>query len=106
MLSFCWFSSLSKRCQNGVLFNLHCRCEMEDILLEMDRILRPEGSVIFRENIDILAKIKTITDKLNWSSQIVHHEDGPYHVEKLLFAVKNYWTAPPELSDQQGSKAT
>lgn len=87
------------------LLKLHCRCEMEDILLEMDRILRPEGSVIFRENIDILAKIKTITDKLNWSSQIVHGEDGPNHNEKLLFAVKNYWTAPA-LSDQQGSKAT
>ncbi|GFY84250.1 S-adenosyl-L-methionine-dependent methyltransferases superfamily protein [Actinidia rufa] len=32
------------------------RCEMEDILLEMDRILRPEGSVIFRDDVDILVK--------------------------------------------------
>ncbi|XP_022945427.1 probable methyltransferase PMT15 [Cucurbita moschata] len=82
------------------------RCEREDILLEIDRILRPEGSVIFRENIDILTKIKTITDRLNWSSQIVHSEDGSYHMEKLLFAVKNYWTASPEHSNQQGSKPT
>uniref|UniRef100_A0A9I9CQF5 Methyltransferase n=1 Tax=Cucumis melo TaxID=3656 RepID=A0A9I9CQF5_CUCME len=93
----------------GVIYDrgLIGTCEMEDILLEMDRTLRPEGSVIFRENIDVLVKIKMITDNLNWSSQIVHHEDGPYHMEKLLFAVKNYWTAPPELSDQQQeSKAT
>ncbi|KAK6262275.1 hypothetical protein QUC31_008091 [Theobroma cacao] len=70
------------------------RCEMEDILLEMDRILRPEGSVVFRDDVDILVKIKKITDGLNWDSQIVDHEDGPLNREKLLFGVKVYWTAP------------
>ncbi|OMO86023.1 putative S-adenosyl-L-methionine-dependent methyltransferase protein [Corchorus capsularis] len=70
------------------------RCEMEDILLEMDRVLRPEGSVIFRDDVDMLVKIKKIADGLNWDSQIVDHEDGPLNREKLLFAVKVYWTAP------------
>ncbi|KAK6926279.1 putative S-adenosyl-L-methionine-dependent methyltransferase [Dillenia turbinata] len=72
------------------------RCEMEDILLEMDRILRPEGSVIFRDDVDVVVKIKKIIDGLNWDSQIVDHEDGPHQREKLLFAVKNYWTAPAD----------
>lgn len=67
---------------------------MEDILLEMDRILRPEGSVIIRDDVDTLIKVKRITDGLNWDSQIVDHEDGPLEREKLLFAVKSYWTAP------------
>lgn len=66
---------------------------MEDILLEMDRILRPEGSVIFRDDVDVLVKIKKVTDAMNWDSQIVDHEDGPLEREKLLFAVKLYWTA-------------
>ncbi|XP_074282107.1 putative methyltransferase PMT15 [Silene latifolia] len=70
------------------------RCEMEDILLEMDRILRPEGSVIFRDDVDVLIKVKIITDALRWDSQIIDHEDGPLVREKLLFAVKTYWTAP------------
>ncbi|OIT33934.1 PREDICTED: probable methyltransferase PMT15 [Nicotiana attenuata] len=70
------------------------RCEMEDILLEMDRILRPEGSVIIRDDVDTLVKVKRIADGLNWDSQIVDHEDGPLEREKLLFAVKSYWTAP------------
>ncbi|KAJ8771474.1 hypothetical protein K2173_026651 [Erythroxylum novogranatense] len=70
------------------------RCEMEDILLEMDRILRPEGGVIIREEVDLLVKIKRVTDGLKWESQIVDHEDGPLVREKLLFAVKSYWTAP------------
>ncbi|XP_058181918.1 probable methyltransferase PMT16 [Rhododendron vialii] len=78
------------------------RCEMEDILLEMDRILRPEGSIIIRDDVDILVKVKRITDGLNWDSQIVDHEDGPLNREKLLFAVKLYWTAPAS-SDQGGS---
>lgn len=72
------------------------RCEMEDILLEMDRILRPEGNVIFRDDVDVLVKIKKITDRLNWDSRIVDHEDGPHQREKLLFAVKSYWTAPAD----------
>ncbi|PIA49595.1 hypothetical protein AQUCO_01300406v1 [Aquilegia coerulea] len=70
------------------------RCEMEDILLEMDRILRPEGAVIFRDDVDILLRIKSITDGLNWESRIVDHEDSPHKREKLLFSVKLYWTAP------------
>ncbi|KAA8529597.1 hypothetical protein F0562_034303 [Nyssa sinensis] len=43
---------------------------------EMDRILRPEGSVIIRDDVDILVKVKRIVDGLNWDSQIVDHEDG------------------------------
>lgn len=87
---------------NSVFTLYKDRCEMEDILLEMDRILRPEGSVIFRDDVDILVKIKRIIDRLNWDSQIVDHEDGPHQREKLLFAVKLYWTAPAP-SDQRGS---
>ncbi|KAI7731942.1 hypothetical protein M8C21_008954, partial [Ambrosia artemisiifolia] len=75
-------------------------CEMEDIMLEMDRILRPEGSVIIRDDVDLLVKVKRIADGLNWESQIVDHEDGPMVREKLLFAVKLYWTAAPADSDQ------
>lgn len=70
------------------------RCEMEDILLEMDRILRPEGSVMFRDDVDLLVQIKKIIDAFQWDSHIVNHEDGPLQREKLLFAVKSYWTAP------------
>lgn len=67
---------------------------MEDILLEMDRILRPEGSVMFRDDVDLLVQIKKIIDAFQWDSHIVNHEDGPLQREKLLFAVKSYWTAP------------
>lgn len=67
---------------------------MEDILLEMDRILRPEGAVIMRDDVDILVKVKSIADGMRWESRIIDHEDGPLEREKILLAVKTYWTAP------------
>ncbi|XP_028806265.1 probable methyltransferase PMT15 [Neltuma alba] len=70
------------------------RCEMEDILLEMDRILRPEGSVIIRDDVDIIVKVQKLVEGMEWESQIVDHEDGPLQRQKLLFVVKKYWTAP------------
>lgn len=58
----------------------------------MDRILRPEGTVIFRDTVEVLVKIKAITDGMRWKSQIMDHESGPFNPEKILVAVKNYWT--------------
>ncbi|KAG4992754.1 hypothetical protein JHK87_026211 [Glycine soja] len=70
------------------------RCKMEDILLEMDRILRPQGSVILRDDVDVLLKVKSFTDAMQWDSRIADHEKGPHQREKILVAVKQYWTAP------------
>ncbi|KAL9263285.1 putative methyltransferase PMT15 [Drosera capensis] len=70
------------------------RCEMQDILLEMDRVLRPEGCVIFVDDVDVLVKVKNNIDGLRWDSRLFDHEKGPLHREKLLVAVKQYWTAP------------
>lgn len=66
---------------------------MDRILLEMDRILRPEGTVIIRDDVDMLVKVKSVADGIRWDSQIVDHEDGPLVREKILLVVKRYWTA-------------
>lgn len=89
---------------NSVFSLYEDRCEMEDILLEMDRILRPGGGVIIRDDVDVLVKVKTITDGLNWEAKILDHENGPLEREKLLVAVKLYWTNPPSEPNQGGSK--
>lgn len=68
------------------------RCDITYILLEMDRILRPEGTVIFRDVVEVLVKVKSITDGMRWKSQIMDHESGPFNPEKILLAVKSYWT--------------
>ncbi|XP_007037318.2 PREDICTED: probable methyltransferase PMT2 [Theobroma cacao] len=69
------------------------KCNVEDILLEMDRILRPEGTVIIRDQVDELMKVKKIVGGMRWNTRMVDHEDGPLVSEKILFAVKRYWVA-------------
>jgi hypothetical protein len=64
---------------------------MEDILLEMDRILRPEGAVIFRDEVDVLVKVRKMVGGMKWDTKMVDHEDGPLVPEKILVAVKQYW---------------
>ncbi|XP_022998585.1 probable methyltransferase PMT2 isoform X1 [Cucurbita maxima] len=74
------------------LFSLYQdKCNMEDILLEMDRILRPEGAVIFRDEVDVLIKVKKMIGGMRWDAKMVDHEDGPLVPEKVLIAVKQYW---------------
>ncbi|ONK72443.1 uncharacterized protein A4U43_C04F19480 [Asparagus officinalis] len=60
------------------------KCDIIEILLEMDRILRPDGAVIIRDHVDVVAKVKREADRLQWNSRIVHTEMGPFHPEKLL----------------------
>lgn len=79
---------------------------MEVILLEMDRILRPQGSVIIRDDVDVLVNVKSIVDGLQWESRLVDHEGGPHVREKLLIAIKQYWTAPAPVSHSDSSSAS
>ncbi|XP_043723913.1 probable methyltransferase PMT2 [Telopea speciosissima] len=76
---------------NGVFSLYKDKCKAEDILLEMDRILRPEGAVILRDEVDVLIKVKKIVEGMRWNTKMVDHEDGPLVGEKVLFAVKQYW---------------
>ncbi|XP_058228072.1 probable methyltransferase PMT2 [Rhododendron vialii] len=78
---------------NGVFSLYKDKCNAEDILLEMDRILRPEGAVIFRDQEDVLVKVKKLVSGMRWITKMVDHEDGPLVPEKVLFAVKQYWVA-------------
>ncbi|XP_012086579.1 probable methyltransferase PMT18 isoform X2 [Jatropha curcas] len=77
---------------NGVFSIYQDRCDITYILLEMDRILRPEGTAIFRDTVEVLVKIQSITNGMRWTSQIMDHESGPFNPEKILVAVKSYWT--------------
>lgn len=70
------------------------RCEVGDILLEMDRVLRPEGSVIVRDDVDMVVKVKKMLEAMQYGTRIVDHEDGPLERHKILLANKHYWTAP------------
>ncbi|ONK73875.1 uncharacterized protein A4U43_C03F470 [Asparagus officinalis] len=76
---------------NGVFSLYKNKCKMEDILLEMDRILRPEGAVILRDSVDVLIKVKKLAAGMRWNMKMADHEDGPFVTEKVLYVVKQYW---------------
>lgn len=76
---------------SGVFSLYNNKCKFEDILLEMDRILRPEGVVIFRDQVDVLNEVKKIAGGMRWDTKMVDHEDGPLVPEKILAVVKQYW---------------
>lgn len=61
------------------------------MLLEMDRILRPEGSVIVRDGVEVLNKVMKIARGMRWDIKMLDHEDGPLVPEKILVVVKQYW---------------
>lgn len=83
---------------NGLFSLYNDRCEFEDILLEMDRILRPEGAVIIRDEVDVLMKVKKIIGGMRWDTKMTDHEDGPLVPEKILVAVKQYWVVDDDNS--------
>lgn len=72
-----------------------------DILLEMDRILRPEGAILIRDEVDVLNKVMMISQGMRWESRMADHEDGPFVREKILVGVKIYWVGslPANSSD-------
>lgn len=69
---------------NGVFSMYMDKCDILDILLEMHRILRPEGAIIIRDHVDTIVKVKGITDRIRWNGKILHSENGPFHSEKIL----------------------
>ncbi|KAG5039889.1 hypothetical protein AAZX31_05G067800 [Glycine max] len=76
---------------NGLFSIYQDKCNLEDILLEMDRILRPEGAIIIRDEVDVLNQVKKIVGGMRWDAKLVDHEDGPLVPEKILVALKVYW---------------
>ncbi|KAM3403332.1 hypothetical protein ACQJBY_006836 [Aegilops geniculata] len=81
---------------SGVFSLYQNKCNLEDILLEMDRILRPEGTVILRDNVKVLNKVRRTVTGMRWKSKLLDHEDGPLVPEKLMIAVKTYWVGSEE----------
>ncbi|KAL6840038.1 hypothetical protein ACP4OV_029848 [Aristida adscensionis] len=69
---------------NGLFSSYIDKCGIIDIMVEMDRILRPGGAVIVRDRADVVTKVKKDADRLQWHSQIVDTENGALDPEKLL----------------------
>jgi hypothetical protein len=48
------------------------------------KILRPEGTVIIRDTVEVLEKVQAIAEGMRWKNQIMDHEPGPFNPRRSL----------------------
>lgn len=65
-----------------------------NVVMEMDRILRPDGWAIFREKSEVLSRVEDIVKSLHWDVVLSFKKSD----QKLLVAQKRFWR--PEASSE------
>ena len=73
-----------------------CGCSAEDLLIEMDRILRPDGFIIIRDRHSVITYIQKFITALQWDgwlSEVEPRTDALFSgEERVLIARKKLWT--------------
>ncbi|XP_026446764.1 probable pectin methyltransferase QUA2 isoform X1 [Papaver somniferum] len=68
--------------------HLH-RCPMLDLFIEIDRLLRPEGWVLFRDKASLIGTARTLVTSLRWEARVVEIESNSD--ERLLVCQKPFF---------------
>jgi len=68
-------------------------------MIEMDRILRPEGKVIIRDTPAMLARVSRVATAMQWKYEIFDSEPGSAGRERIFVATKQFWKA--EVAESQ-----
>ncbi|KAK4579577.1 hypothetical protein RGQ29_029304 [Quercus rubra] len=63
--------------------NLTQRCDVLDVIVEMDRILRPGGYIVVQDNMEIINKLSPILHSLHWSLTL--------YKDQFLIGKKGFW---------------
>ncbi|ESW11948.1 hypothetical protein PHAVU_008G072600 [Phaseolus vulgaris] len=67
------------------------RCTLVDLMVEIDRILRPEGTVVVRDAPEVIDKVARIAGAVRWKPTIYDKEPESHGREKILVATKTLW---------------
>ncbi|KAG9147678.1 hypothetical protein Leryth_014850 [Lithospermum erythrorhizon] len=70
------------------------RCSLVDLMVEIDRMLRPEGTVVIRDSPEVIDKVDRIAHAVRWTSRIHDKEPESQGREKVLVATKKLWKLP------------
>ncbi|XP_065864760.1 probable pectin methyltransferase QUA3 [Euphorbia lathyris] len=70
------------------------RCSLADLMVEMDRILRPEGTVVIRDSPEVIDKVAHVAHAVRWNAAIHEKEPESHGREKVLIAKKSFWKLP------------
>lgn len=63
-------------------------------MVEIDRMLRPEGTVVIRDSPEVIEKIERISRAIRWRPTIHDKEPESHQREKILVATKKLWKLP------------
>ncbi|KAL6987238.1 hypothetical protein U1Q18_012989 [Sarracenia purpurea var. burkii] len=66
-------------------------CLLEDIILEMDRVIRPQGMIIIRDEESIISRIRSIAPKFLWDVESHLLENEEKITESVLICRKKFW---------------
>ncbi|KAM7512025.1 hypothetical protein LguiB_010900 [Lonicera macranthoides] len=67
------------------------RCNLVDLMVEIDRMLRPEGTVVMRDSPEVIEKVDRIAHAVRWTTTIHEKEPESHAREKILVARKSFW---------------
>ncbi|KAL7596815.1 hypothetical protein Lser_V15G31136 [Lactuca serriola] len=67
--------------------DLKKRCKLASVIAEVDRILRPEGKLIVRDNVETIAEVENMAKSLHWNVRLSYNKDN----EGLLCVEKTLW---------------
>lgn len=67
------------------------RCEMKFVLLEMDRILRPEGYIIMRDAPNFVESVQALGEAMRWNCKVHSAEKPSTENEQILICQKTFW---------------
>ncbi|GAU27887.1 hypothetical protein TSUD_159810 [Trifolium subterraneum] len=67
------------------------RCNIVDLMVEIDRILRPEGTVVVRDTPEVIDKVARIAHAVRWKPTIYDKEPDSHGREKILVLTKTFW---------------
>ncbi|KAJ8772500.1 hypothetical protein K2173_027677 [Erythroxylum novogranatense] len=63
------------------------RCNLVAVVVEVDRILRPEGKLIVRDNVETINELENLVRSMQWEIRLTYSKDK----EGLLCVQKSMW---------------
>lgn len=71
-----------------------CRCSIVDVVVEMDRLLRPGGAAVVRDSPKGIEKVARMARAVRWAVSVHGAEAESSSGERVLVATKELWKLP------------
>ncbi|KAL5776807.1 hypothetical protein ACOSP7_009733 [Xanthoceras sorbifolium] len=72
---------------NHLFSSIKKRCNLQAVIAEVDRILRPEGNLIVRDNVETIGEVESLAKSLRWEIRMIYSKDN----KGLLCVYKTHW---------------